>query len=63
MATLLLYTAMAAGSDAFETVLVFYKCVRMGAQLGDKEAEKVLVAYNEVLVDARKSGASRIQVT
>lgn len=63
MTSMLHDTAMAAGSDAFETALVFYKRVRMGAQLGDKEAEKVLEEYNEMLAQVRSTGTPRVKVS
>lgn len=42
-------TAMAAGCDAFESALVFYKRVRMGAQLNDPEAIEVMSNYQTLL--------------
>ncbi len=42
-------THLAAGSDAFETAIVFYKNVRMAAKLGDPKAQQMLDALKENL--------------
>lgn len=47
-------TALAAGSDAFETAIIFYKNVRMSARLGDESANKVLEGLRRNLPEWRK---------
>lgn len=47
-------TALAAGSDAFETAIIFYKNVRMSARLGDDSANKVLEGLRRNLPEWRK---------
>ncbi len=42
-------THLAAGSDAFETAIVFYKNVRMAAKLGDPKAQQMLDDLKENL--------------
>lgn len=42
-------THLAAGSDAFETAIVFYKNVRMAAKLGDEDAQRMLDSLKENL--------------
>lgn len=42
-------THLAAGSDAFETTIVFYKNVRMAAKLGDEDAQRMLDSLKENL--------------
>lgn len=52
-------TAMAAGSDAFETAVVFYKRVRMGAKLGDPEATEVTLHILEKMPEMREKHPSK----
>lgn len=56
LADLLHDTAMAAGSDAFETAVVFYKRVRMGARLGDTEAQEVMQHFRDRLPEFKQGG-------
>lgn len=47
--------AMAAGSDAFESAITFYKAVRMGAREGDHGAEEVLENLRMKLPNLRRA--------
>jgi hypothetical protein len=62
LTSLLHDTAMAAGSDAFETAVVFYKRARMGAKLGDPEATEVTLHILEKMPEIRQGGG-RIKVS
>ena len=42
-------THLAAGSDAFDTAIIFYKNVRMEAKLGDANAQRILDDLKESL--------------